>query len=186
LFPVLDILRHCLRSSAVNERLCSPKDGVQFINYAVVLLSNDALPNNQRLILRALCNAFLHASGEALLLANSESVIEAVLKLNHPSDKQIQIALSSLILNLTIAFRKASNTDGLTRCLMSVAELSQSHTDSEAHYRILVAVGTAVCENKTCLELAKCLDLSNFISVCQVDDSERVRDCAALLAKQLK
>jgi phospholipase A-2-activating protein len=183
LFPALDVLRHCLSGAVFNTLICQDKDGARFIDYCLELLANDSAITNHRLILRALCNAFQHAAGEALVVAHSESIIKAIVRLHHPAEKQIQIAVSSLILNLVIAGRRESNVDGITQCLITIAELSQHLTHSESCFRLMVAIGTAVYQNKSRLELASSLGLSTFIQACLgAEKDEKAHGCATTLS----
>ena len=104
--------------------------------------------------------------------------------------------MSSLVLNLTIAYRRAGDIDGLTRCLLTAAELSRAQTDPEAWFRILVAVGTVVAgggggagggAGGEMKELAASLDLGNFLRICKAEQGvEKVRECSEALSALLK
>ena len=78
LFPVLDTLRLLIRLADINSSLCCAESdrGTRLIDFACSVFSADSA-KNQLLMLRVLCNAFLHPVGEQLLLSNSERLLSA-------------------------------------------------------------------------------------------------------------
>ena len=186
LFPALDILRFTMLNKYVNAYMCSSDDGRRFIDYISSILSTTSTPpRNQFLILRALCNTFQHPSGERLMLLNYDRLASDFLQIQSDSDQHVQVAQSSLLLNFVIAFCRANDTDGKMRCLSGAVTLSQLLTDSEACFRLLVAIGTAVVDDRACYKLARTLDLQNFFNMCCCDDLEKVRRAAESITKRV-
>lgn len=183
LFPALDILRHTIRYPAVNQHFCNAKDGPQFLDYSCALLAPDGQPKNHLLILRTLCNAFQHSDGETILLSNADRLLGDVTKLMSKADKNTQVALSSLVLNLVVGFCKLGNTEGKTHCLLVIHELCRANLDTEAVFRLLVSVGTAVANDNNCLEMARSLSLTELVSLGGGSSLQKVRDCAETLSK---
>jgi len=107
------------------------------------------------------------------------------------------VALSTFVLNLTISSRSANDLDGVRRCLKAAAQLSQTQSDSEAHFRLLVSIGTAVSaaaaagdddgggDNDTDDETGQSFDLDNFLHWCRVDGTDKTSRCSQLLAELL-
>ena len=104
-----------------------------------------------------------------------------------------QVTLSTLLLNLTIASRSARDAVNIQRCLNTAAQLTQMQTDTEAHFRLLVVIGTALSpaaatdniddDDDTDVESRQSLDLDNFLHWCRVDGSDKTRRCSQLLAQ---
>lgn len=186
LFPALDILRFTMLNKYVSSYMSTSEEGRRFIDYISSILSSTSTPpKNQLLVLRALCNTFQHAPGERLLLSNYDRLASYFLNLKSDSEPHIQIAQSSLLLNFVIAFCRANDTDGKMQCLAGAVTLSQSFTDSEASFRLLVAIGTAVVDDRACYKLARTLDLQNFFNMCCCDDLEKVRCAAESITKRV-
>jgi len=169
----------------VNGAVCSDKDGASFIEQCLKILSTDQTALNHRLILRAMCNAFCQSAGETLMLTYSDDIIKSIVGLMQPTEKLVQIAISSLVLNIVVGFHRRADNDALTQCIQSISQISQSLTDSEAYFRLLVALGTAVCDDKTRLGVASSLDFGNFLRMCIAEETVKVSECAAMLNKML-
>ena len=104
----------------------------------------------------------------------------------------VQVTLSTFVLNLTIASRSVNDVVAVQRCLEAAAQLSQTQSDSEAHFRLLVSIGTAVSHGAgddgagdVGVESAQSLDLDNFLHWCRIDGIDKSRQCAQLLAELL-
>jgi len=99
----------------------------------------------------------------------------------------MQVTLSTFVLNLTIASRSANDSVGVRRCLEAAAQLTETQSDSEAHFRLLVSIGTAVSgaddDDDAVVEFAHSLDLENFLHWCRVDGTDKIRRCSQLLAE---
>jgi hypothetical protein len=64
-------------------------------------------------------------------------------------------------------------------------DLAQALTEPEAQFRLVVAVGTAVYGNKLLIGLARSLDLTAFLAICQQSESEKLRLAAQHLLQLL-
>jgi len=93
----------------------------------------------------------------------------------------LQIALCSFLLNLTIGYQHSSDAAGKERCLLVAADLTQLLGDLESQFRLLVAIGTAVTDDRPLTELARSLELPNFLNTCQLSAVDKVQMCAKQL-----
>jgi len=98
-----------------------------------------------------------------------------------------QVTLSTFVLNLTTASRCVGDSEGTRRCLDAAVQLTQTQSDAEAHFRLLVSIGTAVSRDHEDAPLVavESLDLENFLQWCRVDGAEKTRHCSQQLAELL-
>jgi phospholipase A-2-activating protein len=187
LFPVLDALRLAVLQPAVNKHIFTPTVGSTFpqpfIAYVCTILGSSSHPKNLLLMLRVLCNAFHHSDGERWALDHTEDLISTAMStLRESTEKPLQVAVSSLLLNLTVGHRTITKDPAaIRRCLLAAADLAQDQSDVEAHFRLLVTVGTAIADTDELLELVKTLDLENFLYWCQNEDYDKTKQCSQAL-----
>lgn len=144
LFPVLDILRLCVRNKDNNEQAFGTENGGFFMDNLKQLILPGNLPANQMLALRVLANAFCDITGEMAVLTNADSIIAAIMLIQQ-GNNSMQVAAATLLLNLTVALLKQDEAVTLCDCIL---EYSKAINDSEAHFRTLVALGTLVADSK--------------------------------------
>ena len=106
-----------------------------------------------------------------------------------------------------MASRCANDEAGVRRCLEAAAQLSQTQSDSEAHFRLLVSIGTALSppaaaaaaandgvdegdddgndDGEAAADVAQSLDLENFLHWCQKDGTHKTQHCSQLLSQLL-
>eukprot|EP00118_Oscarella_pearsei_P022694 m.265207 g.265207 ORF g.265207 m.265207 type:complete len:141 (+) comp40484_c0_seq11:1987-2409(+) len=139
------------------------------------------------LSLRLLANLFANPTGKALVCENVDEILLHLELFLETTNKGIQIALASVLLNYTVATssRKDINTTG--KLLSFLTKILSREIDSEAAFRALVAVGTLLVENS---ENARALTLSletrNAVAPwCERDGPKKVGECARLLRELL-
>ncbi|GLV44358.1 Phospholipase A2 activator protein [Carabus blaptoides fortunei] len=148
LFPVLDITRLAVRHAENNIQLGSHSNSEFFIQ----LLRNcivDNVPANKMLALRILCNMFSHTAGETFVTNHEQLITNDLATLGDNLNKNCQIALSTFLLNLTIALVKSHNTVRLLALFELVAQTILKLNDPEAEFRSFVALGTILSHVKT-------------------------------------
>lgn len=108
-------------------------------------------PKHALLATRALVNMF--GSNEGRTIAGSKDVrensLEAVHKLSESSEGATSarnIAIASLMLNYAILV--GTDVDGALTLFRSMAFITQKMQDSESRYRLLLAIGTLVANNR--------------------------------------
>ena len=94
---------------------------------------------------------------------------------------KLQTALGSLLLNSTIGFRRSLNAAGKERCLLFAVDLMQLISDPESQFRLLVAIGTAVTDDGQMKEMARSMELPNFLHTFKSSTVDKVQNCAEQL-----
>lgn len=147
LFPILDLLRLVALHPHAAEKFF-PRDLLAQLAHAH--LEPDSTYANQLMVLRLFCNLFRFGSTRStvgtLCLDTPSELFDQLDKLCFVANKNIQVTLSTLILNLTVSI--AQGEPSLReQCLMRIANLlfkmSNSVTQSDdSLFRIVVALGT--------------------------------------------
>uniref|UniRef100_A0A3Q3A5C5 Phospholipase A2-activating protein n=1 Tax=Kryptolebias marmoratus TaxID=37003 RepID=A0A3Q3A5C5_KRYMA len=185
-FPVLDILRLAVRHPQVNESLCGEAEGVQLCNHLLKLMRSESRPANQMLALRTLCNCFSGRHGRALLMAQRETVLSHAAHLAAVRNKNIHIALATLVLNYAGCLHSQPDLEAKAQCLSVASRALETVQDKEAIFRLLVALGTTVASDETARDLARSLGVSSQISkYSSVSDPSKVGECCQLVLKEL-
>ncbi|XP_074479358.1 phospholipase A-2-activating protein [Sebastes fasciatus] len=186
-FPVLDIMRLAVRHPQVNESLCGEAEGVQLCNHLLSLMRTEGRPANQMLALRTLCNCFGGRHGRALLLAQRETVLSRAADLASVCNKNIHIALATLVLNYAGCLHSQPDLEAKAQCLSVASRALETVQDKEAVFRLLVALGTTVSSDQTAQDLARSLGVNSQISkYSSVSDPSKVAECCQLVLKELQ
>ncbi|ELT98127.1 hypothetical protein CAPTEDRAFT_160241 [Capitella teleta] len=183
LFPVLDIFRMTIKSSVACEHFCGDKDSEDFISLVSACLSPDSPAANQMLMLRMLCNICSHPLGQTFLITHRDRLISSLTSLTSTANKNLQIAQASLLLNYAVLCRSFEDMEFKSHCLSAAVCLAESMSDPEASFRLLVCLGTMLHEDQNCTELAKSLDVVQFVNKCRdLADPPKLHECAANLS----
>ncbi|XP_061619716.1 phospholipase A-2-activating protein isoform X1 [Phyllopteryx taeniolatus] len=186
-FPVLDILRLAVRHPQVNESLCGEAEGVQLCNHLLSLMRPEGRAANQMLALRILCNCFSRRHGQALLMAQREAVLSRAADLAAVCNKNIHIALATLVLNYAGCLHNQPDLEAKAQCLSVASRALETVQDKEAVFRLLVALGTTVASDQTAQDLARSLGVGAQISLyATVSDPSKLGECCQLLLKELQ
>lgn len=134
LFPVLDIIRMVVCDSNICSKLVSP----DVLNQ---IIQNIGLPPaNQLMSIRALSNMLCHEFGRGLIdtcLANVSVAISTIRK----GSSNLQIAISTLLLNLTVSQINNPNENQCQQITESIIDFLMWNADPEALYRSYRAIG---------------------------------------------
>ncbi|KAJ9583075.1 hypothetical protein L9F63_022581 [Diploptera punctata] len=160
-FPVLDVTRLAVRNAAINSDLCSGRMGDMLIDHLQRFLQPDSLAANQMLSVRTLCNMLTHPDGEALALKHKDYLLSILLTSAPSPNKHMQVALSTLLLNLAVAFNRMQDTIGRTQAVEAATVVLPRLSDSEALFRALVALGTLVWDAETIQDKSELIGIVN-------------------------
>ncbi|KAM9329760.1 phospholipase A-2-activating protein [Gastrophryne carolinensis] len=185
-FPALDVLRIAVKMSTINEMFCNEKEGNQFINYLFQIMRPSGKQANQLLALRTLCNMFTCKPGERLMITHRDAVLTKATELKGITNKNIHIALATLILNYSTCSHKASDLEGKAQCLSAISTVLEVVHDLEAAFRLLVALGTLACADSNAVQLAKSLGMDSQIKkYMAVSEPAKVQECCRLVLNML-
>lgn len=186
-FPALDILRVALRNSTINEYFCSSKKGPELLEHLVTFLDSQQSVTNQMLALRGLANLTAHPGGQELLLSNSENLIPVVSLTCGNKNGNLQIAAVSVLMNLAVLLKpKNDSGESKSQLLSALSTVSSDIEDSEARFRLCVALGTVVWKDDDSIAMAKSLGLDDVVSKWKDNsDSNKLLECSKYLHQLL-
>ncbi|XP_076300177.1 phospholipase A2 activator protein [Lasioglossum baleicum] len=141
LFPVLDITRLAVLSKEINDILCTD----EILQITKKHMKPDASASNQMLTFRLLANMFAHEKGEELCLSSKDEILKLMSDLKSLGSKNNQVAVSTYILNLTVALSKHNDKFGKAQCLNTMFHILSRLNEPEAVFRTLVGLGTLLC-----------------------------------------
>uniref|UniRef100_A0A8C0F9H3 Phospholipase A-2-activating protein n=1 Tax=Bubo bubo TaxID=30461 RepID=A0A8C0F9H3_BUBBB len=185
-FPALDILRLSVRHPTVNENFCSEKDHVQLIILLLKFLNPKGKEANQLLALRALCNCFVSQAGQKLMMEQRDEIMTQAIEMKFGSNKNIHIALATLMLNYAVCLHKVNNIEGKAQCLSIISTVIEVVKDLEAIFRLLVALGTLISDDTNAVQLAKSLGVDSHIKkYASVSEPAKVKECCRFVLNLL-
>ena len=185
-FPALDITRLAIRHQPINAHFC--RDVTGFFPNIVSSLTPEAPVANQMLALRILCNAFNQSDGVQRLVALREDVIGAGLSLQSSANKNVQIALASVLLNYSVALGRAADLEARSHCIIAAVTILESSKEPEALFRLFVALGNLVHDSDEGRDLCTSMSLGAVLEeyAKRNDLEQKVTDCAKSLARCLQ
>lgn len=185
-FPCLDLLRLSLANPVAAELLLA-KHSEELLDLLLQNLTTHDKAANQMLALRSLANLFNTDKGMHLMLSQHPTIIHQLSALFPIESKPAQIAMSTVVLNYSIASTdKAVNEELQSTCLSLSLLFLQGMTDSEARFRNMVAIGTLLDSNPVNLKEAKKLDAKEKVNTAQLLDSQdKIQSCAKALLQSL-
>ena len=125
---------------------------------------------------------FAQPLGCKLVLSNRDMVVEKAMNLKSNKNKNVQIALSTVLLNISIGLFGSLNLEGKSQCLSALAMMLEAGLDPEAGFRTLVAIGTLIHKDETVLNLATSLDVPMYLrSFLMIQEPKKLSECANLL-----
>ncbi|XP_044754625.1 phospholipase A-2-activating protein [Coccinella septempunctata] len=193
IFPVLDVVRMAVKYEKNNETLVALY-GDQLIWKLKHFISEQcSVINNKIVALRTLSNLCLHSPGETLLFNNRFDVVESITSMR-ALNKNAQVAVATLLLNLTVLCQKKTDDLGLSVLADVIQDILANLSDPESQFRTYVALGTLLTPNSVdCKEVRlKLKTNSNFMKLLNehnssyTGDIEKKRmDCAKDVTKLL-
>ncbi|XP_067931333.1 phospholipase A-2-activating protein-like [Watersipora subatra] len=185
-FPCIDVARVALRNPTINEHFCNDKRGPEFLAHLVKFLDSQQLIINQTLSLRAIANMMSQNSGKDLLLSNYENLVPLVLVCIKCTDKNLQIAASTVLMNIAILLRTTENTEIKSQLLSALLTAAADVTHDEANFRICTALGTLLWKDEACTAILQSLNAMAVIQKwTRKSDMEKLEKCAKHVAELL-
>ncbi|XP_015115181.1 phospholipase A-2-activating protein [Diachasma alloeum] len=139
-FPALDVARLAVLHPYSNRHICSET------LFPIVHrhTSSEAVAANQMLTFRLLANMFTQEAGEQFGLNYSDDFLNLLVNLASFGSKNNQVAISTYILNLSIALNKRDDVQRKIRALSVIMTILPKFKEIEAIFRALVALGTLI------------------------------------------
>lgn len=138
LFPVLDILRLAVCDSNVCSKLLTQ----EILNLIIQNIS--VPPANQLMAIRILLNMLSHGYGRGLIETCLTNILVAISTTKNGS-ANLQIAISTLLLNLTIVQIGYADESQCQQINESIIDFLLWNADPEALYRSYRAIGNLLC-----------------------------------------
>ncbi|XP_038048576.1 phospholipase A-2-activating protein-like [Patiria miniata] len=185
-FPAIDILRLVIRHPAINQHFCNQTDGNQFLSRLLLLASESSTPASRMLAMRTLSNAFSQPHGAELLAANRDTVITSALQCQGVANKNLHVAMTTVLLNFAVVLQSGSDIEARSHCLSAASTILDNESDPEALFRLLVAIGTLMSVDDNALAIGKSLDILPVVRKhCAVKEPAKVGECAQKVAALL-
>ncbi|ESP05233.1 hypothetical protein LOTGIDRAFT_227892 [Lottia gigantea] len=179
-FPALDILRLRITSPEINT-LFTSKPG--FLEGLYQYLSPDQPTANQMLAIRIIANSFSQSKGAMSNCENRDQIISALLPLKNSTNKHIQKAIATVLLNFSIALLGTSDEEGKSQCLSAAGSILDGNIDNEAAFRLIVCIGTLVHQDDNMKAIGLSLDVPAVLSKYKtITESKKLGESAALLS----
>lgn len=181
-FPALDIMRVALRNPKVNEYFCNTKEGPEFLQHLVKYLDSEQPATNQMLALRCIANLGSQKNGEDLLIANSETLTPLMTVMCKNDNKNIEIGACTVLLNLAVLLKRSDDVESKSQLLSALTTCSEDLVDTEAKFRLCVALGTLIWKDDNSLAMAKSLEISKVITKWSLSkELSKLQECTKCL-----
>lgn len=181
----MDILRMGLLNQSVIHYYCLEKQKDKFVEFVTAHLAATDIIQTHLLAIRILANLAAHNSGQQILMEYLEKFTEHLVPTLSSSNKNVQIAACTVLLNMAVILQPTEDSEGKSLVLDILNVAASSVSDSEAKFRVCVAVGTLVWQNEAALTKAQ--SLRPFIEEWKSSrDSNKLQDCAATLSVLLQ
>lgn len=181
LFPALDVLRMGVRHAMVCRHFCQQ---VGFMSFLCKNLAPGSQQTNTMLVLRTIVNLFSQPEGAKLMQANQSQVLQAAASCEGVTMKNCQIAQTTAVLNFSIAATSTQDFERKSECITAAAQLLARDMDSEATFRLLVALGTLTHGDEMCQAVFQSLNIAPVLQkLREKSDLNKVIECADSLLK---
>lgn len=143
IFPILDLVRMAVKYENNNRIISTEHCDILMEKLKYFIGEKCPVINNTIVALRTLTNLCLHEPGEELVFKNRFDILENITSLRN-LNKNAQIAVSTLLLNLSILSQKKHDDLGMTILVDVLQEMLYRLNDSEAQFRSYVTAGTLI------------------------------------------
>ena len=120
-------------------------------------------------------------------MAAREQVSAAALALFPASNRAVEVALATLLLNMAVSLSRAGDLESRAQTLSALGMLLQQLTDGEAQFRALVGFGTLAAAARDMTNLARSLEVEAVLErLKNVPEPEKVAACARQLEELVR
>ncbi|KAK6640097.1 hypothetical protein RUM43_008374 [Polyplax serrata] len=183
LFPVLDVMRLAIRNTEANNHLCNDKLIPKLMGH---VSPGCRVTSNTMLAFRVLANMMSGEAGLALAYKNKLKLLSVIESIPTPLHKSVQVAMSTVLLNMSVMLRRSETPDGRTEALSTAQKVLPNFSDQEALFRALVALGTLIVDMVDRKKHSS--DIVNFLMKHENDSSNepKIQHCCRHLLQVLR
>ncbi len=121
------------------------------------------------------------------MVDNHDQIISAIMRCKTSANKNTQSAASTVLLNFAVAYGNSVDVEAKSQCLSAAVTVAAGLKEPEAMFRMLVCLGTLMATDRNTAELAKVMEVPDFVARCKnVPEPQKVKECAGFLQKLLK
>ncbi|XP_045474731.1 phospholipase A-2-activating protein [Harmonia axyridis] len=146
IFPVLDVVRIAVKHEKNNELIVALGSDQIMGKLKHFISEQCSVVNNKIVALRTLSNLCLHSPGETLMFNNRFDVVENITSMRG-LNKNAQIAVATLLLNLTVLCQRKTDDLGISVLVDVAQDILATLSDPESQFRTYVALGTLLTPN---------------------------------------
>ncbi|GAB2222528.1 hypothetical protein Drorol1_Dr00016646 [Drosera rotundifolia] len=179
IFPVIDMLRMMVLHPDGADKLVKHVDG----NGALVVMikkvtASPAIPANILTSLRLLVNLFKDSRFHQWLLYNRIEILDAFSSCSTSSNKNVQLAHSTLILNYSVMLIEKKDEEGQSQVLSAALEVAElENIDLDSKFRALVAIGSLMLEGSV-KKVAVDFDVESVAKAARTSKEAKVAEVA--------
>ncbi|CAI9104464.1 OLC1v1003135C2 [Oldenlandia corymbosa var. corymbosa] len=181
LFPVIDLLRmivlHPDGATILLKQVNTGNDVVMELIKKVTRSS--PLPPNLLTSIRVVTNLFRNSIFHDWLLKHYSEIIDAFASSYLPSNKNVQLAYSTLLLNYAVLLVEKKHESGQSQVLSAAIGIAEEETiEVDTRYRVLVAIGSLMLEGLV-KKLALDFDVENIAKAAKASKDAKVAEVGA-------
>mmetsp|Transcript_16999 Transcript_16999/g.18926 ORF Transcript_16999/g.18926 Transcript_16999/m.18926 type:complete len:753 (+) Transcript_16999:55-2313(+) len=181
-FPGIDICRLLALHENVAQLVVNSigNDSADIFNWIAAAGVKSDFAACQMLGFRFFVNLFKCSATAQALLSNAESLLECAADCVSASNRNLRLAVTTLLLNFSVLFLKHPS-DIKVQCLAIVVEVLQSESDPEIIFRALVALGTLLHNDEETSSLTTDLGVPDILNKHAKSSTSKVAACTKSL-----
>ena len=189
-FPALDLLRAAILNISSHPALMEKSSLDNIFSSCIKHIDKSSPANCQMLSLRCLVNLFSVEEGRDLLRLYRDSVLTRVMEKLFPvtdDNKNIQTGAATLMLNFAVSCGQKPDEETQVQSMSVLAiNFLTFITDTEAKFRVLVALGSLIASGQDAVDFAKTLEIKDGARSWRLLAGEgKVSECAQYIEEIL-
>ncbi|PIA55620.1 hypothetical protein AQUCO_00700139v1 [Aquilegia coerulea] len=179
-FPVIDLFRMViLHPNGASLLFKHFKDGNDIVMETITKVTTaPALVANQLTIIRVLTNLFKHSYFHPWLQIHRTEILDAFSSCS-PTNKNIQVSYSTLVLNYAVLLIEKRDQEGQSQVLSAALEIAEDENqDVDSKFRALVAVGSLMLDGGM-KKIAMDFDVQSIAKVAHSSKDTKIAEIGA-------
>ncbi|KAL9253320.1 Phospholipase A-2-activating protein-like protein [Drosera capensis] len=179
IFPVIDMLRMMVLHPDGADKLVKHVDSNGTLLAMIKkVTASPVIPANILTGLRLLVNLFKDFQFHQWLLHNRIEILDAFSSCSTSSNKNVQLAHSTLILNYSVLLIEKKDEEGQSQVLSAALEIAElENIDVDSKFRALVAIGSLMLEGSV-KRVALDLDVESIAKAARTSKEAKVAEVA--------